>query len=193
MRPVTDTRVFLAVLPGAPLRRALSRWREQLLPPADPGWRLVPPQDLHLTLRFIGETIDADYHRYREALVEAVTPRFTIQLKGIGHFPPRGVPRVLWTGVADSSSLLVLQQRVEKSLAAAGLAPDKHAYKPHLTLARLERTPPKEVGEYIVANNLFKSEVFTVGEFRLYSSKLNPGGVVHTVEAVYPLASGEPS
>lgn len=152
------------------------------------GARWVKSPQMHLTLRFIGETIDADYHRYREALNDAVTSPFSLQLKGIGHFPPRGAPRVLWVGVADSTALVALQKRVEKSLIAAGLPPDKHAYTPHLTLARLERTPPREVGEYIVTNNLFRSEVFPVTEFRLYSSKLNPGGVVHTVEAVYLLA-----
>jgi 2'-5' RNA ligase len=151
------------------------------------GARWVKQEQLHLTLRFIGETIDADYQRCREALAAAVIPLFNLQLKGIGHFPPRGAPRVLWAGVTDCPELLVLQKRIEKSLTTAGLPADKHAYTPHLTLARLERTPPREVGEYIVANNLFKSEVFPVTEFRLYSSKLNPGGVVHTVEAVYPL------
>ena len=175
-------RLFVAVPIPEAVQRDLALLQTRMA-----GARWAKPSQMHLTLRFIGEAIDSDYHRYREALQEIAVPAFSLQLKGIGHFPPRGTPRVLWVGVADPAPLQALQSRVEKTLIAAGLPADKHAYTPHLTLARLERTPAEAVGEFIVRNNLYKSEPFPVTEYRLYSSKLQPGGVEHTLEAAYPL------
>jgi 2'-5' RNA ligase len=152
-----------------------------------PGARWVDGGQLHLTLRFIGE-VDGGVRREIEgALAEVQAASFTLALQGVGHFPPRGQPRVVWVGVEKSSPLNHLHGRVETALAVAGVERDGRKFSPHITLARLTATPATRVGRYLEEFGLFRTEPFPVDEFTLYSSTLTRHGAVHTLEAAYPL------
>ncbi|MGD2063114.1 MAG: RNA 2',3'-cyclic phosphodiesterase [Nitrospirota bacterium] len=154
-----------------------------------PGARWVDPEQLHLTLRFIGEVDGGILREVREGLGAVHGLPFSLTLQGVGHFPPRGQPRVVWVGVEKSGPLNQLHGRVETALAAVGVERDGRKFSPHITLARLKETPGPRVGRYLEAFGLFRTDPFAVEEITLYSSTLTRHGAVHTPEASYPLTA----
>jgi len=152
-----------------------------------PGARWVDGEQLHLTLRFIGEVDGGVRDEIAGGLAEVQAAAFPLALQGVGHFPPRGQPRVVWVGVERSPPLIHLHGRVESALAAAGMERDGRKFSPHITLARLTATPATRVGRYLEEFGLFRTEPFPVDEFTLYSSTLTRHGAVHTPVATYPL------
>lgn len=152
-----------------------------------PGARRVPREQLHLTLRFIGEVSDDTFAAVRSALAGVKGAAFPLALRGIGHFPPGRHPRVLWVGVDGGGQLLELQQEVELALIGAGVPPDERKFSPHLTLARLKETPPGQVAVLEESYRDFSAGPFPVGEFYLYSSTLTRNGAIHTREASFSL------
>ena len=152
-----------------------------------PGARWVDADQLHLTLRFIGEVDGGLYRDIKEMLATVTMVPFALRLQGLGHFPPRKRPRVLWVGIEANDLLMRLRGRIESTLIRGGLEPEGRKYSPHITIARLQDTPVVKVGDFIAANGLFATTAFTVRDFLLYSSKLTPKGAIHTVEASYPL------
>lgn len=159
-----------------------------------PGARWTDDEQLHLTLRFIGEVAGDDSDDITKALRSVTGPSFPLSLKGVGFFPPRGDPRILWVGIAPSEELLRLQARIERACTSAGIEPDKRKFHPHITVARLNDTPPRKVADYIAQNSLLATETFAVSSFHLYSSVLRKEGAVHTKELSFPLdQTGSPA
>ncbi len=155
-----------------------------------PGARWILPEQMHLTLRFIGE-VDSGQSRDIHAVLDGIGhPGFSMHLQGIGFFPPRGRPRVLWAGVVAEPLLLHLQRKIETRLVQAGFPPERRKFAPHVTLARLKTTPPSRVGRFLQLHNLFTTPSFPVDRFGLYSSVLGRKGASHYLEATYRLAPG---
>lgn len=180
-------RLFVAVeLPDA-VREGLSRLCADV-----PGARWVEPEQMHLTLRFIGEVDGLVEREVVDALARVRAEPFSVSLSGVGHFPPRGLPRVLWAGVERSEALAALHDRVERALQRAGLEPERRRFFPHVTLARLRGTPARAVGSFLVAHGLYRSPAFAVDVFHLYSSRLTPKRAVYRIEASYPLVERAP-
>jgi len=153
-----------------------------------PGARWVPAKQMHLTLCFIGEVEGNIFRDVREALAGVRENVFNLQLDGVGCFPPRGKPRIVWAGVAANLDLLRLQKKIASVLARkAGLASEKRKYAPHITLARLNNTPTTRVGHFLEEYSLFLSQPFTVKHFSLYSSFLGKKGATHVIEESYSL------
>ena len=158
-----------------------------------PGARWVPPEQLHLTLRFIGEVDGPTFHDVAEALDAVHLPCFELELKGVGHFPPSGEPRVLWAGIAPADSLSRLRNAIERALHDAGVAPDTRRFTPHVTLARLKNARGGEIAPYLTEHSLFASAPTPIGEFHLYSSWLGSKQALHRIEASYPLLDPRPA
>ena len=152
-----------------------------------PGAKWVDPLQIHLTVRFIGEVDGSTFLDIKAALEQIHMAPFPLALKGVGHFPPRGNPRVLWVGIEQSQPLKSLKNRIDGTLAGIGLKPEGRKFSPHITLARLKNTPLQKVANFLSGNGLFNQEPFQVDDFKLYSSTLTPKGAIHTVERVYPL------
>ncbi len=152
-----------------------------------PGARWVPEDQLHLTLRFIGEVPGDAAERVRNALRPVAGPSFTLSLKGIGFFPPRKDPHILWVGIVENEEIIRLQARIERAIIAAGIDPDNRKFHPHITVARLKGTPPQKVAVYVTHHSLFATESFAVSSFLLYSSTLGKEGAHHVKEATYAL------
>ncbi len=176
-------RLFVAIDLPAPVQEVLAAMSGGL-----PGARWTVPEQLHLTLRFIGEVDSGRFRDIREALGEVRSHHFSLHLEGVGFFPPRGNPRVLWAGVGQNEQLLQLYRRLEAALVRAGLAPEGRKFAPHITLARLRNTPASRVGGFIASHSLLVTADFSVNQFVLYSSVLNGRGAKHYVEEVYPLS-----
>jgi RNA 2',3'-cyclic 3'-phosphodiesterase len=145
----------------------------------------------HLTLRFLGQLDNGRSRDVAEALALVPGVPFELRLKGIGHFPLRGEPRVLWVGVERSIELQRLKRRIDRALDEAGLAPDPRKFAPHVTIARI-RGPlsPVRLGTYLMRHSLYRSEPFPVSDFHLYSSWLQADGADHQIEASYELVPG---
>ncbi len=151
------------------------------------GARWLRREALHLTLAFIGDVHAFEEERVDEALRTIHGDPLSLQVKGVGHFPPRGRPRVLWAAIAANDGLQQLQEHVVRSLRAAGFRIEKRRFHPHVTLARLKGPSSRRVAAFLQAHSLFDSEPFEVDAFHLYSSQLRPDGARYAVEASYPL------
>ncbi len=113
---------------------------QQRLAALDRAVRWVRPEQIHLTLQFLGEVADARVPAVTKALDRlADQPRFEFQVGGIGTFGSPRSPRVIWVGVAmPNPALASLQKTCEQALAEIGFAPEGRSYKPHLTLGRVK-------------------------------------------------------
>jgi 2'-5' RNA ligase len=151
-----------------------------------PGARWVPPDNLHLTLRFVGEVDEPTADAIDQALAGIRQPAFALTLAGVGLFgQPRGVS-TLWVGVARNDALVQLQDRVERAMVRAGVAPERRRFHPHVTLARLKATPVARLEPFLAGNNLLTAPM-EVDRFTLFSSHLGRGDPVYRAECDYPL------
>ncbi|MBI3452332.1 MAG: RNA 2',3'-cyclic phosphodiesterase [Rhodospirillales bacterium] len=153
-----------------------------------PGAKWVPAQNLHLTLRFIGEVPEGEAEDIDHALSAVRPPRFEINLAGVSYFETAGQVRALWAGVEKSADLTALHKRVESALIRIGLDPEDRRFTPHITLARLRDAPLSRVSAFLSHHALFRAGPIPVDHFTLYSSYLQSSGAIHTPEAEYPLA-----
>jgi 2'-5' RNA ligase len=152
-----------------------------------PGARWVPAENIHLTLRFIGEVDGGEAEDIFHAL-RAVRPRrFDLTLSGVGHFDKGDDVRQLWVGVERNAELFALRDRIESVLVRQGLEPEGRRFTPHVTLARLRDTPLHRVSTFLAHNSLFRAGPIPVDHFTLFSSYLQGSGPIYTAEAEYPL------
>jgi RNA 2',3'-cyclic 3'-phosphodiesterase len=152
-----------------------------------PGAKWVDEQQVHLTLRFIGEVEGSCFKDISEVLENVEMAPFDLQLKGVGCFPPRKKPTVLWVGLETSKELKQLKAQIDSCLKKVNLEPEQRKFSPHITLARLKETPVKRLTNYLSGNALYQSLPFTVSEFHLYSSILNHKGAIHSKEVSYAI------
>jgi len=176
-------RLFVALDLPAPVKHAMAPLASGL---GDVRW--VPPEQQHLTLRFLGEIDERHLDEIAEALSLIPGAPFELRLKGIGHFPPRGPMKVLWVGVERHPELSQLKKRIDRVLRQTGLPPDERKFQPHVTIGRLKRPPSSDrLATWLMRHSLFASEPFPVSGFQLYSSHLRPDGAVHAIESSYEL------
>ena len=152
-----------------------------------PGAKWVSPEQMHLTVRFIGEVDGALFRDIKNILGEVSLASFILQLKGVGFFPPRGAPRVLWVGMEKSEPLQLLRKKIDSRLLQVGVEPEGRKFSPHISLARLKNSPVQKIANFLAGNGLFSQEPFQVEEFKLYSSILSSKGAYHKVERIYSL------
>jgi 2'-5' RNA ligase len=174
-------RLFVAIRPPRPIRQKLLGIMGGVS-----GVRWQNDDQLHLTLRFIGEIDARVADDVASALGTAHHLPFEIALSRIGSFERRGSPEVLWAGVTPHDQLKLLHKKVDQGCQRAGLAPEKRAYSPHITLARLKRGSGP-IGHLLETSGGFSSEPFTVDSFCLYESQLTPEGAVYQLIERYPL------
>jgi 2'-5' RNA ligase len=179
--PPSDTvRAFLA----AALADATRERLRAIGSGAIPGLRLVPPENAHVTLRFLGQAAPAQLDRVAALVAPAAAacPAAPATATGLALFPPRGAPRVLALVLAVPGELVALQRACEAAAQAAGFPPETRAFHAHVTLGRCGRSgarPP-----------LPPCEPFAVPLDRvvLYRSDAGPGGVTYTALRTFPLA-----
>ena len=140
-----------------------------------PGATWSPWDNLHLTLRFIGEVPEPQVDEIEEALWRIEAESFVLQLKGVDRFGgegPRSPPRLVFAGVEHDATLTRLQSKIEQALQGLGFEAERRKYHPHVTLARLKDTPVGRLGNYLTEHAMFSSPAFAVKEFTLFSSTL---------------------
>ncbi|MBU0480581.1 MAG: RNA 2',3'-cyclic phosphodiesterase [Proteobacteria bacterium] len=153
-----------------------------------PDARWVPAAQIHLTLRFIGEVDGAIFREIRDTLAGIKGTPFQIRVTGLGHFPPRREPKVLWLGISPDEQVRFLRKRIESSLVRMGLNSEKRKFSPHITIARF-KTPPRglRLADYLASHSLFETPPCEINTFHLYSSHLTGKGADHRIESSYPL------
>ena len=174
-------RLFVAIRPPAPIRSLL---RDSMGGISGARWQ--SDDQIHLTLRFIGEV---DRHRAGDVLAAlggVHHPAFELALNGLGMFDRRGVPDTIWAGVAPQVSLRSLRQKVEQALVRVGVERDQRAFLPHITLARLKRSSGS-IRDLIESAGGLTSPSFRVERFMLVESQLTPEGAVYSDVESYRL------
>ncbi|MCE9522033.1 MAG: RNA 2',3'-cyclic phosphodiesterase [Alphaproteobacteria bacterium] len=151
-----------------------------------PGARWSPPENLHLTLRFIGDVDEVTAGDIDEALGVLQYPAFEIRLRGAGEFGGRD-PHALWAGVAPCPELQRLVAKIERALQRLGRPAETRKYAPHVTLARLRDPPLEKVQEFLAAHSLFDSGPIAVKAYSLFSSHQTSKGSLYRVERTYAL------
>lgn len=174
-------RLFVAIRPPRAVRAQLLGMMGGVR-----GARWQSDDQLHLTLRFIGEV---DRHQAGDlvaALGAIHFPRFEIALAGVGSFDRRGQAEALWAGVTPHEPLKALHNKVDQAAARIGIEPDRRVYLPHITLARLNRSSGP-VDRLLEAVSSVSSPPFTVDSFCLYESHLGQEGSIYSVVERYRL------
>ena len=175
-------RLFVALRPPRPIREPLMRAMHGIS-----GARWQSDEQLHLTLRFIGEV---DHHRAEDitaALGALHAPAITARIAGVGLFERHGRPHMVWAGVDPHEPIAALHRKIDQRLARVGLAPETRAFLPHVTLARLNRGSGP-VAPFLALNSDLASPAFDFSEVLLYESELGHGGSRYHPVARYPLA-----
>jgi len=174
-------RLFVAIRPPVSIRRHLLAAMGGIS-----GARWQSDDQLHLTLRFIGEVdrhLAGDVHA---ALGGIHHPPFQLSLNGIGSFDRRGFPDSVWAGVAPSDQVKALHRKVDAALLRVGLPPDDRAFLPHITIARLNRTAGP-IGHLLEEAGGLTSPAFIVDNFALFESDLTAEAAVYSVVERYNL------
>lgn len=177
-------RLFVALGLPDEIRDSLSELEAPL-----PGARWVPAENLHLTLRFIGEVDGGQAQDIDAALMGVDGRSFELRLAGLGHFGEGAKTRSLYAAVAPTEPLSRLQQKVDQALQRVGLAPEGRKFKPHVTLARFRSGAASmpHLERFLVEHSLFRAGPFPVSEFSLFQSFLSGEGSIYREEATYPL------
>lgn len=185
-------RLFFAVPVADELREPLTQIQQELKAAgAKVGW--VKPENLHFTLKFLGDTPQEQVSKLTEVAgrVAETIPAHEIQIGGIGGFPNCQRPRIVWVGCTDGREQFAqLGQQLDEALVQAGLAePEKRKFTPHLTVGRVRSRHRLEVLAAAMAD-LEQREVgrMQVDHFVLMRSQLHPGGVIYTPLATFELS-----
>ena len=151
------------------------------------GVRWLEPQQMHLTLAFLGNVSSEVQETLSEKLCAIAWKSFFLPLIGIGTFPTKGWPKILWIGVGTGHPhLFQLHKRVQEAILAAGLEPDLRSFHPHVTLARCRDVSPQTIRPFLKSHADFDAGLIHVESFSLMSSELTPAGSVYTPELVVP-------
>ena len=194
-----NVRAFLAIELSDQARNALTDLVAELRRARVTGLRAVDPHGIHLTLKFLGDVPQARIESIVSQVSRAVASHrsFSVELNGVGVFPGKARPRVLWVGVGgDLSSLRELHRGIEATLEGLGFAGDKRDFSPHLTVGRVRDGAPSSERQR-AAQSLFAAPFdsgarINVESVVLMRSILLPQGARYERLALMPLAGGGP-
>lgn len=174
-------RLFVAIRPPEPIRDLLI---DAMDDSADFRWQ--DDEQLHLTLRFVGEVERPLADDLADALGRVRSASFELRIAGVGRFEQRN-SGALWAGVEPKPPLASLAAKVERACIAVGLEPERRAFHPHITLARWNGRRTREVHDFLQRTRGLSSDPFEVTEFILFESRLSRHGAHYETAALYPL------
>lgn len=159
-----------------------------------PDIRFVRPEGLHITLKFLGESAVAQLEALESALSQIHHSSFLLMIADLGFFPYAKRPRIFWAGISTHADAVLLAAKVDHACTLVGFAPEKHAWRPHITLARIGSGNPHQHGDQqkSLSLNLPKEGhhefgMMMVTEFHIYESTLHPQGSIYNKIASFPL------
>lgn len=179
-------RAFIAIELSPSLKEKLHTETESLrgaLPRSIVRW--VPVVNIHLTLKFLGDTPLNDLEKLKDYLAESVAAEhsFDLAVNGIGVFGGFSRPRVIWAGLADNGHLRSLHECVETAAGKIGSEPERRPFSPHLTLGRVQRQisrgDKERIREAVLSHETLDFGTMQVNSLHLFESKLKPTGAVY--------------
>jgi 2'-5' RNA ligase len=175
-------RLFVAIRPPEPIRDLLIDAMDE-----SPDFRWQHDEQLHLTLRFIGEVDRPLADDIAAALTRIRAERFSLRIAGTGRFEQRNSGS-LWAGVEPKAPVTALASKIARTCIDLGLEPERRAFHPHITLARWKGRRTREIADFLQRTRGLASEPFDVSEFILFESRLSRHGAHYEEAASYPLA-----
>ena len=172
-------RLFVALRPPVPVRDLLIDAMHSV-----PGLRWQDDEQLHLTLRFVGEVERPLAEDLALALGRVRFEPFDLRIAGVGRFE-RGGRGALWAGVEPRKPIAALAAKVERACVGVGLEPERRAFHPHITVARWGRSAADSLDPYLARHAALVSEPFEVDAVHLYQSHLGRDGAHYEVVADY--------
>ncbi len=171
-------RLFTAIkiFPGTKLKEALDDFRSEL---EYENIKWVHPSNIHITLKFFGDTSQKDVPLIIENLTRASgrSKAFQLSVKGCGTFGSARFPRVIWLGLVHNAEIINLYNNINKNLSDVGYEPDKRGFSPHLTIGRVKHIKDLYTLDALISK--YSDEVFMtcdVKEFHLFQSILHRDG-----------------
>lgn len=190
-------RAFIAIELPAQTRAALERQSARLRQSLGGDLiRWVPAENIHLTLKFLGDVADTHLIFLKQTISQAAEAHapFDLQIGGLGCFPNLRAPRVIWVGVHAPAALSSLQKAIEAGAARLGYEKEARAFSPHLTLGRARQNlSPAELPRIRAALSsiqLGETETARVSAVHLFKSELTPNGSIYTKLFSAPLQGG---
>src|SRR5262245_44462626 len=177
-------RTFVAVDVGSAIRDQLVTLQDELRA-LDEDVKWVEPENLHLTVKFLGDVDETDLYAVCKMAARAVedVPVFSMDLHGVGAFPSVGRPRVIWAGVTQGAEeVTLIHDRLDELFGAEGYPREDRHFTPHLTLGRVrhqKRTPT--LGNALNELARWEGGVTTVEEILVMSSQLSSDGPTHAI------------
>jgi 2'-5' RNA ligase len=183
-------RLFVALEIPEDVRKNLAELIRELRGVA-PQAKWVRAENLHITLKFIGEIAAEKLDPIRGALAKARSDSLVkLDFRGLGFFPNEKNPRVFWAGIEASGNLKTLASEIEIGLETIGIPREQRPFSPHLTLARFEsRKVPEKLRAAIRENGAREFGAFETKRFHLIESKLRPSGAEYTTVQSFPFVS----
>jgi len=150
--------------------------------------KLVERENIHLTLKFLGEVRDSDVAKISSELAFLnERKKFDVTVKGVGVFPKLSHVNVIWAGIADKERINSLQKEVDERLLKHNFPLDER-FHPHYTLARVKQVDDKEgLKKFIENSNMKEFGSFTTDSVKLMASTLTPKGPVYSAIREYKL------
>lgn len=179
-------RAFIAIELNPEIKAVLNSFENEIKPKGPPGLRWVKPDQLHLTLKFLGDITPAQVNQLSQVITKVVINNlsFTLQITGAGAFPNWRNPRTLWIGINKSDALTSLFKQLDAEIATLGFSVEGKPFSPHLTLCRvsdyvdpLKVHPLQKEFDAIPITSLPE---WKVNEVVFFKSRLQPGGSVYT-------------
>jgi 2'-5' RNA ligase len=173
-------RLFIGIRPPAHVREALIDTMEAL-----EGARWQDDEQLHLTMRFVGEVEREAANDLAAALASIALPSFELELEGVSHFERKGRPTAIWARVRPAPELERLRAKIERACDLVGLGGETRRFTPHITIARLNsHTGP--IVDWSTRNSDLRAN-WQVDGFSLFESHLLASGAQYEVAVHYPL------
>ena len=180
--PTPMHRLFVAIRPPEEIRDLLLDVMDDS---ADFRWQ--DDEQLHLTLRFVGEVERPVADDLAAGLGRIHSPPFGLRIAGTGRFEQRS-SGALWAGVEPKAPVATLAAKVERACLAVGLEAERRAFHPHITLARWKGRRAREIARFLERTRGLASAAFPVTDFILFESRLSRHGAHYEAVASYPLA-----
>ena len=155
-----------------------------------PGARWIERENLHITLRFIGDIENPMANELIHALERVKSASLSLKLENLDVFGG-SKPHSLFASVKRNSALLDLQGEQERICQSIGLEPEGRKYKPHVTIARIRGAKTNDIAKYLSGNGGFQTPSFSVDRFVLLSSRSSVGGGPYGEEVSYQLTKKE--
>ncbi len=175
-------RLFVACVPPPHIRQVLL----DTIGGVD-GARWQDDEQLHLTMRYIGEVERPTAERIAEQLATFRGQAFTVALNGVGYFEKRGKAHTLWAGISPTGAAAALHGKLDRALVKLGLPPETRVYRPHITMARLSQ-PVEALAPFLQARGDLASLPFALDSFSLFESLPAAGGRVYRPAVTVPLS-----